>query len=56
MNIKECKVGTEVYDRWWPWKKGWIVKQLNTRIYIWFNRYTTERYDKAHCQFLERVR
>ena len=48
-------VGDMVYDRWWPWRIGRVVKVLRTRVKIRFQDTPTRisTYDNAHCQFLE---
>ena len=55
---QKAKVGMKVYDSWWPWRMGKIVKVLKTRVKIagrpiW-SEYAAkiETYDKAHLQFL----
>jgi hypothetical protein len=50
------RVGDRVYDRWWPWKVGKVVKVLKTRVQVQFpDRVTT--YDEAHSkQFLRKER
>ncbi len=48
------KVGDVVYDRWWPWNIGRVIKILKTRTEIEFSCGRT-MYDSAHTQFLEKV-
>lgn len=46
-----CK--QKVYDRWWPYRPGKVIKVLKTRIHVrWFDGEVWS-YDKAHQQFLE---
>jgi len=47
-------VGMRVYDRWWPWRMGKIVRVLKTRIRVeWSDTGEYWSYDRAHQQFLE---
>lgn len=50
--MKRFKPGTQVYDRWWPWKVGRVVWVGKTRLHVQFGSERTV-YDAAHCQFLE---
>jgi len=54
------KVGDKVYDRWWPWRVGKIIKILKTRVKIEFPNIFGEKsivtYDKAHLKFLEVIK
>lgn len=45
--------GTHVFDRWWPYRLGKVVKALKTRTHVRWSDGEVWRYDKAHRQFLE---
>lgn len=53
--MKTFKLHDKVYDRWWPWKHGIIVKKLKTVLYVSFSGEVPVRYDKSHFQFLEKL-
>lgn len=43
------KVGTRVYDRWWPAeRRGTVVKKAPTSVTVRWLDGTEWRYDKAH--------
>jgi hypothetical protein len=42
-----------VYDRWWRYRHGVVVKILKTRIHVRWSDGEIWSYDKAHQQFLE---
>lgn len=46
------QVDTNVYDRWWPWRIGTIVKVLKTRLHVQWADGETWVYDRPHEQFL----
>lgn len=56
--MKKFKVGDKVWDSWWPWRKGKVVKVLKTRVHIHFDKTIWDyasgiwNYDKAHFSFL----
>ncbi len=52
MTRKVFQVGDAVYDRWWPWLTGCVVKVNKTSLYVQGNGQVW-RYDRAHQQFLE---
>ena len=54
MKLDDIKVGMKVFDRWWPWRSGFVKKVLKTRIYVYMGPEDLVRYDRAHCQFLEK--
>lgn len=47
------KVGTRVYDSWWPIDRRGVVTKLSARgcVVRWLDG-TNWRYDRAHMQFL----
>jgi hypothetical protein len=48
------KLNQIVYDSWWPWRLGKIVKVLKTRIHVmWIDNGRVDSYDKPHQQFLK---
>jgi len=49
------KVRTNVYDRWWPWRVGTVVKRLKTRVRVMWSNGETWTYDIPHMQFLEKL-
>jgi len=49
------KEKTKVYDRWWPWRAGTVVKRMKTRARILWSDGTTWTYDTPHMQFLEKL-
>lgn len=52
-SMRGLLVGDFVHDRWYPYKRGKIVKVLKTRIHImWIGDGEIEVYDNAHQQFL----
>ena len=56
MKFSKIKVGKKVYDRWWCWKVGTIIKKNKTTCSINFPNYGITIYDKAHVQFLEKYK
>ena len=44
--------GRRVYDRWWPWQAGYVMRVLKTRAVVRFDG-KDRTYDAAHVQFLE---
>lgn len=42
----------KVYDRWWPWRLGTIVKRTKAAVYVRWSDGETWRYDRAHQKFL----
>lgn len=45
--------GQHVYDRWWPWRLGVIVKCGKASVCVRWSDGDVWRYDSAHLQFLE---
>lgn len=56
MTFASIRVGAKVYDRWWPWQCGVIIKKMRTKVRIRRNDSQIITYDRAHCQFLEPVK
>lgn len=54
-NALRWKVGTKVYDRWWPWKTGVVIRTFKTTVHVRWVDGSTQRYDAAHWQFLEEL-
>lgn len=46
------KVKDVVYDSWWPWRVGSIIKVLKTRLHIEWADGKIWIYDLAHMKFL----
>ncbi len=53
MKLPQVKIGLQVFDRWWPWRIGVIVKKSRTRVWVQFSPSEVTRFDFAHLQFLE---
>lgn len=53
MKWTQMKIGTRVFDRWYWWRIGAIVKVMKTRVDIYWSSGATQRYDRDHVQFLE---
>lgn len=51
-SMKRFKKGMRVYDRWWCWEVGRIVRKGKTRLRIQFPKKLVS-YDAAHSRFLE---
>lgn len=49
------KQRTVVLDRWWPYRRGVIVKRLKTRLRVQWSDGEIWTYDLPHMQFLERT-
>lgn len=49
-------VGDIVYDRWWPWRIGFVSKALKTRTHVTWSDGEVWNYDRPHARFLELVR
>lgn len=45
-----------VYDRWWPYRRGVVIKRLKTRLHVQWSDGEVWKYDRPHMQFLEKVR
>lgn len=41
-----------VYDVWWPWRLGRIMRRLKTCTYVRWSDGEIWRYDKAHLKYL----
>lgn len=50
---RRFKLLNRVYDRWWPWNIGRVVRTKPLRV-KWSDG-TSWIYDRAHQQFLEKV-
>jgi hypothetical protein len=51
----DVKPGDIVYDAWWPWRLGVVVRVLKTRIKVRYNGLDVVwSYDVAHQRFLRR--
>lgn len=59
--LKSFKRKDKVYDRWWPWRLGIVLKVLKTRLHVkWLSGYNNEAdrlwiYDIPHSKFLVRL-
>lgn len=56
MRIEEARVGTRVYNRTDRFRRGRIVEVMKTRIKVQWLDGDIETYDRAHVQFLEKIR
>lgn len=56
MKYENLKRSTRVYDRWWPNRRGVVVKVLKTRVHVQWWDGEVWSYDKPHMQFLEKCR
>ena len=45
-----------IYDSWWPWRIGRIIKRTKTHTHVRWLDGEVWRYDKAHTQFLRRIK
>lgn len=61
-SMKRFKVGMRVYDRWWFWEIGRVVRVGKTRLRVQFPDRPVQfpsglvSYDAAHSRFLEVTR
>lgn len=46
------KKGAVVFDTWWPWRRGTILRIGETRLRVRWDDGQEWSYDKAHLQFL----
>lgn len=63
--FENLKIKDHVFDRWFPWRIGKIVKKTKRTLTIWFfsaedswkktNNNGKVVYDKLHSQFLEKI-
>lgn len=44
-----------VFDRWWPYRLGVVVKRSKSSCWVRWTDGETWRYDRAHVKFLARV-
>ena len=42
----------QVYDFWWPWNTGIVMKVMKTRVKVRFGYDKDVTYDVPHLQFL----
>jgi hypothetical protein len=52
MTLPEVRPQMAVYDRWWPYRVGYVIKKLKTRIRVEWSNGEIWTYDQAHLQFL----
>ena len=46
-------VKSRVFDKWWPWRTGVVIKVCKTRLHVrWLDNGEIWKYDKAHMKFL----
>ncbi len=45
-------MGPNVYDRWWPWRVGVVVKRTKTTTHVCWEDGEVWTYDREHRQFL----
>jgi len=50
------KLRARVFDRWWPYRYGVVIKVLKTRLRVQWSDGEVWSYDRPHMQFLERMR
>lgn len=41
-----------VFDAWWPWRFGRIIRKRKTALWVRWVDGEVWRYDRAHMQFL----
>ena len=41
-----------VYDRWWPWRAGYVLRVGKTRVRVRWSDGTEWSYDTPHLKFL----
>lgn len=51
----KTRVGTKVFDSWWPDRLGMIARKLKTRVWILWVDGETWKYDQVHLQFLRKL-
>jgi hypothetical protein len=51
----KLKRKTRVFDRWWPYRYGVVIKVLKTRLHVQWSDGEIWKYDQAHTQFLEKA-
>lgn len=49
------KCRTRVFDRWWPYRHGVVIKRLKTRLRVQWSDGEVWTYDQPHMQFLEKA-
>lgn len=49
------KQRTRVFDRWWPYRYGVVIKRLKTRLHVRWSDGEVWNYDRPHMQFLEKL-
>jgi hypothetical protein len=45
----------KVYDRWWPWRIGKVIRVMKCFVYVQWLDGEQVRYDRAHQQFLSKL-
>lgn len=48
-------VGDIVFDRWWWWRLGVVVKRTKTRLRVMWSDGEVWNYDRPHQRFLKRL-
>lgn len=56
MKAQDFPVGATVFDSWWPWRVGRVVRQMKTRVRVCWSNGEEWTYDQAHLQFLRCLR
>jgi hypothetical protein len=44
-----------VFDIWWPWRTGTIIKRTKTRLSVRWSDGEVWRYDRQHVRFLRKL-
>ena len=47
--------GVAVFDTWWPWRHGTVLRIGETRLRVRWDDGQEWSYDKAHLQFLRPI-
>jgi hypothetical protein len=55
MAFATLKRGMTVNDRWWPERCGVVTAVTPSRVVVRWSDGVEWRYDRQHCQFLERT-
>jgi hypothetical protein len=56
MKFTDAKPGMKVVDRLWPERLGIVHATTSSRIIVRWSDGKEWRYDRPHCQFLEKAK
>ncbi len=56
MKLEDFKIAEAVYDRWWFWRSGIIIKKFKNTLHIKWLGGKIAIYDREHVEiFLEKL-